>query len=71
MRWGSVRGRSIQAVTSEVHVAVAELRLCPGAGGHCMEMQAQCGTPADSIIQQKRQIQFPVAHPVLHFWDLL
>lgn len=63
MHWGSVRGCSVQAVTSEVNMALAELRWCPSAGGHCLAMQAQCGTP-DSIIQQKR-FEVSVAHPVL------
>lgn len=61
MHWGSVRGCSVQAVTSEVHVAVVELRLWPSAGGHCLAMQAQCGTPSDSIIQRKREAEISVS----------
>lgn len=35
----------------------AELRLCPSARDHCLAVQVQCGTPADSIIQLKSQAE--------------
>lgn len=42
-------------------MALAELRLCPSAGNHCLAVQAQCGTPEDSIIQQKSQAEISVS----------
>lgn len=47
MHGGSAQSCGAQPVTSEVHVAVDVLMLCPCAGGHCLVMKGQCGAPAD------------------------
>lgn len=60
MHWGSVRGCSVQAVTSEV--ALAELRLCPSAGGH-LAMQAQCGTPETQLFSKRARQRFELSPP--------
>lgn len=55
-------------------MAVGEIRLCPGAEGHGLVMQAQRGAPAAWIIQQRSQAQtsgLSAAHPALQCWDLL